>query len=280
MPDRYESSFFALSIQGGVAHLEMNRGDKANAMSPDFWADLPRLAGELGRDPSVRAVVLSGRGKHFSGGMDLAAFQGILGLTSAEPGRGAEALYELIRRFQAALSSLEELRVPVIAAIQGVCLGGGVDLACACDIRIASAEARFGIEEIEIGMAADVGTLQRLPRLIPPSIMRELAYTGRRFSAEEARSWGFVNAVHDSPEATLAAALDLAREIAAKSPLAITGIKRAVTYARDHSVADSLDQIALWNAGALRPEDLMKAIQARMTKQKADFADLLPPASL
>jgi enoyl-CoA hydratase len=212
--------------------------------------------------------------------MDLAAFQGILGLTSAEPGRGAEALYELIRRFQAALSSLEELRVPVIAAIQGVCLGGGVDLACACDIRIASAEARFGIEEIEIGMAADVGTLQRLPRLIPPSIMRELAYTGRRFSAEEARSWGFVNAVHDSPEATLAAALDLAREIAAKSPLAITGIKRAVTYARDHSVADSLDQIALWNAGALRPEDLMKAIQARMTKQKADFADLLPPASL
>ncbi len=280
MPDRYESSFFALSIQGGVAHLEMNRGDKANAMSPDFWADLPRLAGELGRDPSVRAVVLSGRGKHFSGGMDLAAFQGILGLTSAEPGRGAEALYELIRRFQAALSSLEELRMPVIAAIQGVCLGGGVDLACACDIRIASAEARFGIEEIEIGMAADVGTLQRLPRLIPPSIMRELAYTGRRFSAEEARSWGFVNAVHDSPEATLAAALDLAREIAAKSPLAITGIKRAVTYARDHSVADSLDQIALWNAGALRPEDLMKAIQARMTKQKADFADLLPPASL
>ncbi len=280
MPDPYESSFFALSIQGGVAHLEMNRGDKANAMSPDFWADLPRLAGELGRDPSVRTVVLSGRGKHFSGGMDLAAFQGILGLTSAEPGRGAEALYELIRRFQAALSSLEELRVPVIAAIQGVCLGGGVDLACACDIRIASAEARFGIEEIEIGMAADVGTLQRLPRLIPPSIVRELAYTGRRFSAEEARSWGFVNAVHDSPEATLAAALDLAREIAAKSPLAITGIKRAVTYARDHSVADSLDQIALWNAGALRPEDLMKAIQARMTKQKADFADLLPPASL
>jgi enoyl-CoA hydratase len=280
MPDRYESSFFALSIQGGVAHLEMNRGDKANAMSPDFWADLPRLAGELGRDPSVRVVVLSGRGKHFSGGMDLGAFQGILGLTSAEPGRGAEALYELIRRFQAALSSLEELRMPVIAAIQGVCLGGGVDLACACDIRIASAEARFGIEEIEIGMAADVGTLQRLPRLIPPSIVRELAYTGRRFSAEEARSWGFVNAVYDNPDATLAAALDLAREIAAKSPLAITGIKRAVTYARDHSVADSLDQIALWNAGALRPEDLMKAIQARMAKQKADFADLLPPASL
>ena len=117
MSDRYESSFFALSIQGDVAHLEMNRGDKANAMSPEFWADLPRLAGELGRDPSVRVVVLSGRGKHFSGGMDLAAFQGILGLTSAELGRGAEALYELIRRFQAALSSLEELRVPV--KIQG-----------------------------------------------------------------------------------------------------------------------------------------------------------------
>lgn len=280
MPDRYASTFFALSIDGGVAHLEMNRADKANAMSPDFWADLPRLAGELGKDPGVRAVVLSGRGKHFSGGIDLAAFQGILGLTSAEPGRGAEALYELIRRLQAALTSLEELRVPVIAAIHGVCLGGGVDLACACDIRIASAEARFGIEEIELGMTADVGTLQRLPRLIPPGIVRELAYTGRRFSAEEARGWGFVNSVRESPEATLAAALDLAREIARKSPLAITGIKRAITYARDHSVADSLDQIALWNAGALRPEDLMKAMQARMAKQKAEFADLLPPARL
>jgi len=220
MPDRYASTFFALSIEGGVAHLEMNYADKANAMSPEFWADLPRLAGELGNDPAVRAVVLSGRGRHFSGGMDLAAFQGILGLTSAEPGCGAEALFDLIRRLQAALSSLEELRVPVIAAIHGVCLGGGVDLACACDIRIASAEA------------------------------------------------------------TLAAALALAREIAAKSPLAIAGTKRAITYARDHSVADSLGQIALWNAGALRPEDLMKAIQARMAKQKAEFADLLPPASL
>jgi enoyl-CoA hydratase len=280
MPDRYASTFFALSIEGGVAHLEMNYADKANAMSPEFWADLPRLAGELGNDPAVRAVVLSGRGRHFSGGMDLAAFQGILGLTSAEPGRGAEALFDLIRRLQAALSSLEELRVPVIAAIHGVCLGGGVDLACACDIRIASAEARFGIEEIELGMAADVGTLQRLPRLIPPGIVRELAYTGRRFTADEARRWGFVNSVRESPEATLAAALALAREIAAKSPLAIAGTKRAITYARDHSVADSLGQIALWNAGALRPEDLMKAIQARMAKQKAEFADLLPPASL
>jgi len=280
MPDRYESSFFALSIEGGVAHLEMNRGDKANAMSPEFWADLPRLAGELGKDPSVRVVVLSGRGKHFSGGIDLAAFQNILGLTAAEPGRGAEALYGLIRRFQAALTSLEELRVPVIAAVHGVCLGGGVDLACACDIRLASVDARFGIEEIEIGMAADVGTLQRLPHLMPLGIVRELAYTGRRFTAEEARGWGFVNSVHDSPEATLTAALTLAREIAAKSPLAIAGIKRAITYARDHSVANSLEQIALWNAGALRPEDMMKAIQARMAKQKAEFADLLPPASL
>jgi enoyl-CoA hydratase len=280
MPDRYDSTFFALSIDGGVAHLEMNRGDKANAMSPEFWADLPRLAAELGKDPSVRVVVLSGRGKHFSGGIDLAAFQNILGLTGAEPGRGAEALYELIRRLQASLTSLEELRVPVIAAIHGVCLGGGVDLACACDIRLASLEAGFGVEEFEIGMAADVGTLQRLPRLMPPGIVRELAYTGRRFTADEARGWGFVNAVHESPAATLAAALTLAREIAAKSPLAIVGIKRAITYARDHSVADSLEQIALWNAGALRPEDLMKAMQARMSKQKAEFADLLPPAKL
>ncbi|MBN2741647.1 MAG: crotonase/enoyl-CoA hydratase family protein [Rhodobacteraceae bacterium] len=278
MTDAVSSTYFALTIKDGVAHLEMNNPDKANSMTPDFWADLPRIAAALDADPAVRCVVLSGRGRHFTSGMDLAVFNGITGLMQSEPGRGAYALRDLVRKFQASLSSLEEMRVPVIAAVHGVCLGGGIDLITACDIRIASTETAFGIEEIHIGMTADVGTLQRLPKLIAPGIVRELAYTGRRFSADEAKGWGLVNAIHPDREATIEAALAMAREIAAKSPLAIAGTKNALTYARDHGVADGLEQIATWNGGMLRPEDLMKALQAKMTKQTALFADLLDDA--
>lgn len=278
MTDMPSSQYFAVTITDGVAHLEMNNPDKANSMTPDFWADLPRIAAALDADPAVRCVVLSGRGRHFTSGMDLAVFNGITALMQSEPGRGAYALRDLVTKFQAALSSLETLRVPVITATHGVCLGGGIDLITACDIRIASAETAFGIEEIHIGMTADVGTLQRLPKLIAPGIVRELAYTGRRFSADEAKGWGLVNAILPDRDATIAAALAMAHEIAAKSPLAIAGTKQALTYARDHSVADGLDQIATWNGGMLRPEDLMKALQAKMTKQTALFADLLNDA--
>jgi enoyl-CoA hydratase len=207
--------------------------------------------------------------------MDLAAFSGIADLAKSEPARGAYALRRLIVKLQDSLSALEEARFPVIAAVHGACLGAGIDMTSACDIRLASVDASFGIEEIHIGMAADVGTLQRMPKLVAPGIVKELAYTGRRFSAEEARAWGFVNSVHENREKTLEAAFALARDIAAKSPIAIAGIKRAIDYARDHSVSDSLDQIATWNAGMLRPQELMSALQARMAKKEAVFADLL-----
>lgn len=275
MAESLQSTFFDVSIDRGVAHLEMNRPEKANAMTPDFWEDLPRIAETLGNDPQVRVIVLSGRGNHFTGGMDLAAFQGIMELTGAEPGRAALALRDLVLKLQGSLSSLEKVRVPVIAAIHGVCLGGGIDLITACDIRLASTDASFAIEEIHIGMAADVGTLQRMPKIMPSGVVRELAYTGRRFSAEEAKGWGVINSIHRDRDKTIEAALTLARDIAAKSPLAIAGIKKAITYARDHSVEDSLDQIATWNAGALHPEDLMTAMQAKMAKQQATFDDLL-----
>jgi enoyl-CoA hydratase len=276
MPNDLTSTFFATSLDAGVAHVEMDRPDKANAMTPEFWTDLPRIVAELDADPLVRVIVLSGRGKHFSGGMDLSAFQGIMALAQAEPARGAYALRDLILRYQAALTSLETARVPVIAAIQGVCLGGGIDLITACDIRLATKDASFGIEEINIGMAADVGTLQRLPKLMAPGIVRELAYTGRRFTAEEALAWGVVNSLHADSTAALDAAMAMARDISAKSPLAIAGTKRSLTFARDHTVAEGLDQIATWNAGMLRAEDLMAAIQAKMAKGQASFANLLP----
>ena len=269
------STFFKCTLENGIAHLVMNKPEKANSMSPDFWADLPILVQALGADSTVRVIVLSGAGRHFSGGMDLATFSDINAMLEREPGRAAYALRALIANLQNSLSSLEEVRVPVIAVTHGASLGGAIDLITACDIRIASADTSFGVEEIHIGMAADVGTLQRLPKLIPPAIVRELAYTGRRFSADEAHGWGLVNSVHADQEAALAAAFELAKDIAAKSPLAIAGIKQAVTYARDHSVSDSLDQIATWNGGMLRPEDLTAALKAKMAKQEAIFADLL-----
>lgn len=267
--------YFRLSRTGAVAHLALNLPARANAMTPAFWRELPEQVGALSNDPTVRALVLSGEGKHFSSGMDLAAFQDIAALLANEPGRAAHALHSMIRRLQDALTGLERAPFPVIAAIHGACIGGAIDLITACDIRIASADTFFAIEEIAIGMAADVGTLQRLPKLIAPGVAAELAYTGRRFDATEAKAIGLISQVLHDRDATIAAALELAQSIAARSPLAIAGIKRNLAFSRDHSVADGLDYIAAWNAGMLRPEDLMRAIQAKMAKTEAAFADLL-----
>ncbi len=270
-----ESTFFKIEIDGPVGILTMNRPEKANGMSPDFWKDLPRLVRELDADPKIRALVLAGEGKHFTGGMDLSSFNDIAEVTKGEPARAAYALRKVILKLQDSFNALEEARFPVIAAIQGACLGAGIDMTSACDIRLCSKDAYFGIEEIHIGMTADVGTLQRLPKLIAPGIVKELTYTGRRFSPEEALSWGFVNSIQSDHASTLAAARELAHLIAVKSPIAISGAKKALDYARDHSVTDGLDQIATWNAAMLRPEELMTALQAKMAKKEAVFADLI-----
>ncbi|MGB7288305.1 MAG: crotonase/enoyl-CoA hydratase family protein [Salaquimonas sp.] len=270
-----KSVFFKQKIDGPVATLTMNRPEKANGMSPDFWNELPALMRALGENTEIRALVIAGEGKHFTGGMDLSSFNGIADLTKGEPARAAYALRNEILRLQKTLNALEETHFPVIAAIHGACIGAGIDMISACDIRLSSNDAYFAIEEINIGMAADVGTLQRLPKLIAPGIVKELAYTGRRFSPQEALNWGFVNSIHQGADQTLQAATKLAHQIATKSPIAITGTKRALDYARDHSVADSLDQIATWNAGMLRPEELMTAIQAKMAKKEAIFKDLM-----
>ena len=271
----FDSTFFKVERDGPVALILLNRPDKANSMTPGFWTDLPRIVDALARDESVRCAVLAGEGRHLTGGMDLAAFASIAALFDNEPGRAAYAMRDLILSLQDTFTALERARFPVIAAIHGACVGGGIDMITACDLRIASRDAYFSVEEIHIGMAADVGTLQRLPKLIAPAVAAELAYTGRRFDAEEARAIGLVCAVHADKEATLAAARAMAHDIAKKSPLAIAGIKRNLAYARDHSVADGLDYIATWNAGMLRPGELMAAVQAKMTKQEAEFADLL-----
>lgn len=266
--------FFELTREGPVARLALNRPEKANGMTPEFWTELPRIVRELDVDPSVRALVIAGNGKHFTGGMDLASFQQVIALVQKEPGRAAYALRRLVLQLQDSFNALEECRLPVIAAIHGACIGGGIDMVSACDLRLASRDAFFSIEEIHIGMAADVGTLQRMPKLVAPGIVKELAFTGRRFTPVEAQGWGFVNEICADAEAVQARAMELAGEIAGKSPLAIAGIKQAVDYARDHSVRDGLDQIATWNAGMLRPEDLTAALQARMARKAAVFRDL------
>lgn len=274
MPDT-NSTFFRVERRGAVAHLAMNRPERANAMTPDFWADLPRLVDTLARDETVRCAVITGEGKHFTGGMDLAAFADIANLLQREPGRAAYAMRDLVLKLQDSFNALERARFPVIAAIHGACIGGGIDLITASDLRLASEDAYFAIEEIHIGMAADVGTLQRLPKLIAPAVAAELAYTGRRFTAEEAKGFGLVSTVCPDRDQLLRTAFELAEDIAKKSPLAIAGIKRNLAYARDHSVADGLDYIATWNGGMLRSEDLMAAVQAKMTKREATFGDLL-----
>ncbi len=270
-----ESTFFRVTRDGPVAHLAMNRPEKANGMTPDFWSDLPRLLDALGQDMSVRVAVISGEGKHFTGGMDLSAFTDIAKLFDNEPGRAAYAMRDMVLRLQDTINAVERARFPVIAAVHGACIGAGIDLITACDLRIAAEDAYFAVEEIHIGMAADVGTLQRLPKLIAPSVAAELAYTGRRFKADEAKAIGLVSNVLPDRDTLLAAASELAHSIARKSPLAIAGIKRNLAYARDHSVADGLDYIATWNGGMLRADELMTAIQAKMAKSEARFADLL-----
>ncbi|MEM7544505.1 MAG: crotonase/enoyl-CoA hydratase family protein [Pseudomonadota bacterium] len=269
-----DSTFFRVEIDAHVAHLVMNRPEKANAMGPDFWEDLPRLTRTLCTDPEVRAILISGEGKHFSSGMDLTAFAGIADMTKGEPGRAAHALYQHILHLQDSFTALERAHVPVICAIHGACVGGAIDMITAADIRLASEDAYFAVEEINIGMAADVGTLQRLPKVIAPGIAKELCFTGRRFGAAEAKGFGLINKVHPDRDAVVAAGLALARDIAAKSPLAMAGIKRSLNYAVDHPTGDALEQIAMWNAGMLRPEDLMTAMQARAAKQEAEFKGL------
>jgi enoyl-CoA hydratase len=170
-------------------------------------------------------------------------------------------------------TSIEHCRKPVLAAIHGACIGGGIDLITCCDMRYASAEAYFSIREIDVGMTADVGTLQRLPKLVPDGIVRELAYTGRRFDAAEAREIGLVNRIYDSPDDLQRGVAEIALAIAAKSPLSIRGIKEMVVYSRDHSVADGLNYIATWNAAMLMSEDLTEAKTAAREKRPAKFRD-------
>ncbi len=264
-----------VTLDGPIATVRLNRPDKANAMNLAMWHEIRHAFEWIDATPQARVAVLEGAGRHFTAGIDLQMMAGLLPQVHDDcDGRSREKLRRVVLDLQDALASLERCRKPVLAAIHGACVGGGVDLICCADMRYCAADASFSIKEVDLGMVADVGTLQRLPKLIgSQGLVRELAYTGRTVAAAEARVIGLVNRVFDTREALQAGVHEIASAIAAKSPLAIRGIKEMLHYSRDHSVADGLNQVATWNAAMLMSEDLMVAMAAGATKQTPQFRD-------
>ena len=274
---------FDVDIEDRIAHVVMKRPEKRNSMIPEFWDELPAIVEDIDHGAKARVIVISSTGPHFTSGLDISSIGGGGGGGGESPVDPAVAKLQrpvafqtMLRTMQHAFNALEECRIPVLAAIQGGCIGGGVDLTTACDMRYATEDAFITIFEINVGMTADVGTFPRIVKLIPEGVARELAYTGRRMPAREAKEIGFINEVYPDQESMLEGVMAVAREIAGKPPLAIFGCKRMITYARDHSTADGLDYIGVWNASMLHPSEMLEAITARAEKREAEFADLPP----
>ena len=273
----YES--FKYTSEEGVGHLILDKGEDLNKMTMNFWYELPRILDEIDKDASLRVLILSSTGKHFCAGMDLKNF-GSLGNDAEkktnvpDKARIGESLYRVAKELQDMLSKLEKLRIPVLAGIQGGCIGGGLDLVTAADMRFASKDAFFCIQEVNIGMAADIGTLQRLPRVIPEGKVRELAYTGRRMPAEEALEAGLVNKLYESHEEMVSGLKEMAAVIASKSPLAVYGTKAILNFSRDHTIAEGLEYNALWSGAMLPQEDMAEAMMSNLEKRNPEFKDM------
>ena len=271
---------FDVSIENGIAHISMNRPDQLNSMIRVFWKELPDLIKDIDKNSDARVIVLSGQGKHFSAGMDLATFvPPKKSEVEVDPARQREVFYHEVLELQDAFTALEECRMPTIASIHGACVGGAIDMVAACDMRYCSEDAFFKIAEVDIGIAADVGTLQRLPSLIPLASLRELAFTGRKFDSSEAKLLGLVNEVFESQETLADEVQKIALNIAKKSPLVTRVIKKQINYARDHSVRDSLEFHATWNASLISGKDMQEAMTSYMNKTEGDFDDLEPKKS-
>jgi enoyl-CoA hydratase len=280
MSSSLSSSCFDVEVTEKVAHIRLNRPDDLNSMVREFWTELPEIVRGLDARGDVRAIVVSSTGRHFSAGMDLGVFtSGDTAITPGdahEMGRVRARLRQTALMLQESFTAFERVRMPVLVAIQGGCIGGAVDMVTAADMRYATADAFFVIQEINIGMTADVGTLQRLPKIIPDGVAREMAYTGRRLSAQRALEVGLINEIFPTHEELVAGVLDIARDIASKSPLAIWGTKEMLLYSRDHSVADGLNHIATWQTGMFQPSDMVETFTAKAEGRDPVFPDLLP----
>jgi enoyl-CoA hydratase len=272
-----DKDFFRLSLgDDGITELQLSRPERMNTLGPAFFTALRDAVVGLDEAGRTRVLVITSTGRHFSAGMALEVFAGELALLDTSSARRRLAFQDGLGRLMRCLDVLEEASFPVICAVQGGCIGGALDLAAACDIRVASADAFFTVQEIHIGMTADLGVLQRLPRLVPPGVARQMAYTGERVDAARALAVGLVNAVLPDADALRAHALELARQIARKSPLAIAGSKRALNYARDHGVAESLQQMALLQSAIFDIDEMRRAIAGWKAKVDPDFEPLAP----
>jgi enoyl-CoA hydratase len=276
--------FFTLQTDGAVAHLQLNRPERMNTMTPAFFPALRDAVRGLQDDAQTRALVISSTGRHFSAGMALEVFgaspQGsaLQQMLDTRSPRARLSFQESLRRLIDCFSALDEARFPVICAVQGGCIGGALDLATACDMRVCSADAFFTVQEIHIGMMADLGVLQRLAKIVPPGVARQMAYTGERVDAKRALEVGLVNAVLPDAGALLDHAMALAKQIAAKSPLAVTGSKLALNHARDHGTASALAQMAVLQSAIFDTGEMAEAIAAWKAKRDGEFAPLAPIA--
>jgi enoyl-CoA hydratase len=267
-------TFFELEQAEGVATLWMNNPERRNAMGPEFWRELPTAMEALGADDSVRAVVIAARGPHFTAGLDLKNMGGMLvsgGDEDSSEASRRRVLQAEIERLQRSITAVADCPKPVIAAVQGYCLGGGIDLITACDVRICAQDAIFGVRETRIAIVADVGTLQRLPGIVGRGTAYELCLTGDDFTAERAREIGLVNDVQSDAAATVKAAQEMAARMARNSPLAVQGTKRVLRYCEGKSVEDGLRYVATWNAAFVQSDDLVEAMKAFLEKREAKF---------
>ncbi|MEO7116191.1 MAG: enoyl-CoA hydratase-related protein [Caldimonas sp.] len=272
--------FFELSHDNGIAHLRLDRPERMNTMTPAFFPAIRDAVRGLDDAGATRALVISSTGKHFSAGMSLDVFAGDELGVSTETARDRLSFQTALRRLMDCFDAIDEARFPVICAIQGGCIGGALDLATACDIRLCSADAFFTVQEISIGMAADLGVLQRLPKIVPQGVAREMAYTGERLGAERALAVGLVNAVLPDAATLVDRALALARTIASKSPLAIAGSKLALNHARDHSTDSALQQMTLLQSALFDPGEMASAIAGWKAKRDPEFDALAPVAKI
>lgn len=268
---------FDVNITDKVAHIRLKRGDAMNTMTKDFWNELPAIVKDIDNHAMARVIVISSTGKHFSAGMDLSVFSQDGAVTSGNVDRyvAAEAFRSNIKQIQSSFNALEEARMPVLFACQGGVIGGAIDMISAGDMRWCTKDAFFCIQETNIAMTADVGTFPRLQRYIPEGWVKEMAYTGRKIGADKAKEIGLVNDVFETHEELLEYVLGTAREIASKDPLTVTGCKVLINYGRDHSTADTLDYIGVWNAGMIPPSHMQEAFAAKAQKREPDFPDLL-----
>ena len=267
---------FDVEINNSIAHIRFNRPEKRNSMNEDFWTMFPKEVEELDDSGEIRALIVSSTGPHFSAGIDLSMFKDdiVENETDNEMGRSRGYFLQQLRFLQNAVSCLEAARFPVVTAVQGGCIGGGIDLITAADIRICTKDAFFLIEEINVGLAADIGTIQRLPKIIPAGIAREWTMLGEKVSAERAKEVGLVSSLHNNHEEMMNNAFEIAEKLASKTPLAMWVTKETLNYSRDHTVKESLENVALWNAATLHKEDVMSTMMSKMQKKKPEYRNL------